>query len=128
LVDLFRVLKGGGNNFGIVTCFTMSTFPSRPIWGGLAVRPVSVIPEAVDALVDFTAKNHEDVDSTLQLVFACHPRFGGNVAITLCNNVAGVEVPPVLKKSVELPEVMNNFGMTTVQDMLPLASMPNGYL
>ncbi|EQB55635.1 hypothetical protein CGLO_04413 [Colletotrichum gloeosporioides Cg-14] len=30
--DLFRVLKGGGNNFGIVTRFDMETFPSKAIW------------------------------------------------------------------------------------------------
>ncbi|KAF2684251.1 FAD-binding domain-containing protein [Lentithecium fluviatile CBS 122367] len=33
--DLFRALKGGGNNFGIVTRFTFPTFPSINIWSGM---------------------------------------------------------------------------------------------
>ncbi|KEY71816.1 hypothetical protein S7711_09025 [Stachybotrys chartarum IBT 7711] len=32
--DLFRALKGGANNFGIVTSFTLPCFPSRGIWFG----------------------------------------------------------------------------------------------
>lgn len=32
--DLFRVLKGGGNNFGIVTRFDMTTLPFKSIWDG----------------------------------------------------------------------------------------------
>ena len=29
--DLFRALKGGGNNFGIVTRFDMVTFPAHDV-------------------------------------------------------------------------------------------------
>jgi hypothetical protein len=33
-VDLHKALKGGGNNFGIVTRFDVRTFPQGPIWSG----------------------------------------------------------------------------------------------
>ncbi|KAF3061308.1 Bifunctional solanapyrone synthase [Daldinia childiae] len=33
--DLWRSLRGGMNNFGIVTSFKMKTFKSGPIWGGI---------------------------------------------------------------------------------------------
>ncbi|KAF2269735.1 FAD-binding domain-containing protein [Lojkania enalia] len=32
--SLFAALKGGQNNFGIVTRFDLKTFPQGPIWGG----------------------------------------------------------------------------------------------
>lgn len=32
--DLFFALKGGFNNFGIVTQFTLKTFPQGQVWGG----------------------------------------------------------------------------------------------
>lgn len=68
MIDLFRCLKGGGNNFGIVTSFQMSTIPSGPVWGGLALRPLDVFPAAADALVEFTAKSVRDPASNMQLV------------------------------------------------------------
>ncbi|PVI04939.1 FAD binding domain-containing protein [Periconia macrospinosa] len=32
--DLFAALKGGQNNFGIVTRFDLRSFPAGPVWGG----------------------------------------------------------------------------------------------
>jgi hypothetical protein len=33
--DIYRALKGGGNNFGIVTQVDVHTVPQGPIWGGM---------------------------------------------------------------------------------------------
>lgn len=37
--DLWRALKGGSNNFGIVTRFTARSFPSAKIWSGFLYMP-----------------------------------------------------------------------------------------
>jgi len=37
--DLWRALKGGSNNFGIVTRFTTRSFPSTKIWSGFLYMP-----------------------------------------------------------------------------------------
>lgn len=37
--DLWRALKGGSNNFGIVTRFTARSFPSTKIWSGFLYMP-----------------------------------------------------------------------------------------
>jgi FAD/FMN-containing dehydrogenase len=37
--DLWRALKGGANNFGIVTRFTANAFPSKDIWSGFLYIP-----------------------------------------------------------------------------------------
>ena len=38
--DLFRSLKGGSNNFGVVTRFDMETFKQGPYWGGAVINPI----------------------------------------------------------------------------------------
>ncbi|KAI0378557.1 hypothetical protein F5Y04DRAFT_261693 [Hypomontagnella monticulosa] len=125
--DLFRVLKGGSNNFGIVTQFTMRTFPSGPIWGGYVVRPMEIMPAAAEAIVNFTAGTSKDLDSSLNISLCYVPRFGGNVVVAICNNVAGVENPPAFHEFQKMPEIINNFKMTTLQEVLPYASLPPNY-
>ncbi|EME84612.1 uncharacterized protein MYCFIDRAFT_117579, partial [Pseudocercospora fijiensis CIRAD86] len=49
--DLFRALKGGSNNFGVVTEFRLRTFPVDDFWGGLAYYDFSAADEH---LVEFT--------------------------------------------------------------------------
>lgn len=55
------------------------------------------------------------------------PRFGGGVAISLCNNMAAIENPPALQKTLALPETLNNFKTTTLQEILTYASLPPDY-
>ncbi|KAK0229786.1 hypothetical protein EDD85DRAFT_123625 [Armillaria nabsnona] len=40
--DLFFSLKGGGNNFGVVTRFTLKTFPQGNIWGRHVVNIITI--------------------------------------------------------------------------------------
>lgn len=53
--DLWRALKGGSNNFGIVTRFTARSFPSAKIWSGFLYMPAC---QAAKVLAAF----HECVD------------------------------------------------------------------
>ncbi|KAJ6488794.1 FAD dependent oxidoreductase [Mycena sanguinolenta] len=57
--DLFFALKGGQNNFGIVTQFTLKTFPQGQVWGGLITYTLAQIP-AVSAAVAQFASNVTD--------------------------------------------------------------------
>ncbi|KAA1474561.1 FAD-binding domain-containing protein [Dentipellis sp. KUC8613] len=51
--DLWFALRGGFNNFGIVTKFTLKTFEQTEIWGGTVVVPSSGLDAAVDAIAAF---------------------------------------------------------------------------
>ena len=50
--DLWLALKGGSNNFGIVTRFDIRTFPQSRFWGGLTVCPGSTADEHFRAYAD----------------------------------------------------------------------------
>ncbi|KAK0229779.1 FAD-binding domain-containing protein [Armillaria nabsnona] len=54
--DLFFSLKGGGNNYGIVTRFTLKTHPQGAVWGGLASYNASYISAFTTASVKFCSE------------------------------------------------------------------------
>ncbi|ORY08724.1 FAD binding domain-containing protein [Clohesyomyces aquaticus] len=52
--DLYQVLKGGGNSYGIVTAYTMVAHPQGKVWGGNLVFTGDKAPKMLAALRDFT--------------------------------------------------------------------------
>lgn len=48
--DLFWALKGGGNNFGIVTKFTLKTYAIPSVGTGLLAFPATQIPAFISAI------------------------------------------------------------------------------
>lgn len=60
--DLLRAMKGGSNNFGVVTRFTAHTFPSANIWSGFLYMPPSQAPKVLlnfQAFLDRTITSEE---------------------------------------------------------------------
>lgn len=54
--DLWRVLKGGGNNFGIVTRFTLRSFPYAPVWtAGIVTLAAFQYEKSLNAYHDYLA-------------------------------------------------------------------------
>ena len=51
--DLFQALKGGSNNFGIVTRFDLFAFKSGDLWGGVVVYPNNTASQQISAFIDF---------------------------------------------------------------------------
>ncbi|KAF9038019.1 FAD-binding domain-containing protein [Panaeolus papilionaceus] len=51
--ELFFGLKGGQNNFGIVTKFTLKTFPQTQVWGGIITILEAFFNDVRDATVNF---------------------------------------------------------------------------
>jgi len=52
--DLFWALRGGGNNFGIVTRFDMQTIPARRIYGGTTIYPPASCDNLLDAVTAYS--------------------------------------------------------------------------
>jgi len=115
--DLFRALKGGSNNFGIVTKFTMKAIESDRVWGGMAFLPKDVIPQATDALVHFTDNLERDVNNNLVVIFTHMPDFKDVVIGTLYANMIGEEKPAAFDEWLALPEMMNTYKNTTIAEM-----------
>jgi len=55
--DLFFGLKGGFNNFGIVTKFVLKTFPQTEVWGGLVTYTADKLDQVNAATYKFSQNN-----------------------------------------------------------------------
>lgn len=125
--DLFRALKGGGNNFGIVSRFTMGTLPISPVWGGVSLKPKSGLSTACQALVDFTANASDDPDSTMIFVAANQPQYGGEGIMTLTFNASGIEKPKAFDQFMSLPETFSRYQTGPVQEILSFCELPRNF-
>ena len=63
--DLFRALKGGANNFGLVTAFSFSTIPYTEILGGSIVYSTNHSAEVFDAFSNIAAARNYDVHASI---------------------------------------------------------------
>ncbi|OAQ59558.2 FAD binding domain-containing protein [Pochonia chlamydosporia 170] len=59
--DLFVAIKGGANNFGIVTRWDIKTISKGKIWGGGVIYPNATVPAQLDAFTKW--KNPANFDS-----------------------------------------------------------------
>ncbi|RYP48697.1 hypothetical protein DL768_005477 [Monosporascus sp. mg162] len=59
--DLFWALKGGANNFGIVTQFRTTTFPINQVWGGVQVYTLEQMPDVLRAYEKYHTAPNKDL-------------------------------------------------------------------
>lgn len=65
--DIFWALRGGGNNFGIVTNFKLVTFPLGLMWGGQRVYLEDSFSVAMDAIYKFTVSGSVEDEDAAQI-------------------------------------------------------------
>jgi hypothetical protein len=71
--DLWRALKGGSNNFGIVTRFTARAFPSSKIWSGFLYMHSSQAPKVLSSFHNVVSRVINDDQGEPYDEFAAGP-------------------------------------------------------
>ncbi|KAF4253736.1 hypothetical protein KXX29_005877 [Aspergillus fumigatus] len=134
--DLWRALKGGSNNFGIVPRFTVRCFPSTQIWSGFMYAPNSQSTKALMALHE-SAKHADSricgaaVDTHAAAPIACFTYIQGLGMHAVTVHLAYTKPPEEPKKwptitsaVIEMsgtcaPGQRWSFGTTTIKNDLP---------
>ena len=64
--DLFLALKGGSNNFGIVTRFDLQGLTQGNFWGGAIQYPASSDDAQIDAFAEWMSPKNSDPHSEVE--------------------------------------------------------------
>ncbi|KAI1759337.1 hypothetical protein GGR53DRAFT_513877 [Hypoxylon sp. FL1150] len=115
--DLFRALKGGTNNFGIVTSFTMRTIPCKKIWGGVSMMSKQYIPDMIRVTADFTTNLPNYPESSLIATINYSPQIKDIVAGGALVQTQGVEDSPAYAEWSKLPKMMDTTKLKSILDM-----------
>ncbi|PYI00583.1 FAD-binding domain-containing protein [Aspergillus sclerotiicarbonarius CBS 121057] len=112
--DLYWALRGGGNNFGIVTRFDLTTHTQGLMWGGSRVWLENYQASILQALVDFGNESPSDPNAALIVSVA--------YAEGLYLFVADLEYA----KPVANPPIFDGFNSTgALEDTMAIRSLSN---
>lgn len=119
--DLFWALKGGGNNFGIVTRFDISTIPITAAFTGITAWGGDVFPQYIKAIADFITPGGGIDDPLTQI--------NPTVSITPPNGTLQALNIPFVAGTTTNPASLQNFTAITptiFNDLGPRANWASG--
>ncbi|KAL4730994.1 hypothetical protein ACLX1H_003036 [Fusarium chlamydosporum] len=109
--DLFWALKGGSNNFGIVTKFRLATFPSEQVYAG--VYSVADIQGFLKAVANFSAFNTDPLAHIVPQVIAVDEETTIGGAILFYDSDSNPE-PECFRPFFDLTAISNTFEKKTL--------------
>lgn len=126
--DLFTALKGGGNNFGIVTRFDLMAFPASPIWSGSVTYPEGDDPSVHVSALKRWVDNVETYQNGSTVVFwAYRPQLKETIIIKGMADVGGRPNPPIFDEFLSIPGNTSGSSAVTNMSTYALGTQADGY-
>jgi FAD/FMN-containing dehydrogenase len=126
--DLFTVLKGGGNNFGIVTALKFRTFPYKGMWGGLVTYLSTTIDAQFKALVNFADSMDKHVKGAVIVMPAYLSAVGIDLVANAYDYADPVAKPPAYDEFMAIPgNISDTTGLKNMSTLAKELEQPNTY-
>ncbi|KAK2598312.1 hypothetical protein N8I77_011735 [Diaporthe amygdali] len=127
--DLFKALKGGGSNFGIVTRFDLSAFHAPKLWGGAVSYNKTAGPELINSMVDFVDNVENDQASSSIIFWTYQPALQDTIVIAAYENTDGVVAGPSFDKYLAISgNLSSTMRVTNISDLAHELEQPTGYI
>lgn len=113
--DLFKALKGGSSNFGIVTSYVIRPFPLGGIWGGnMNYLAEATVDQQLKAFNEFAGNEKFDTNAAVQMSIAFAPSIG-NVFVDQAFYALPQVNPPALQPFTNIqPQAGNETALSTL--------------
>ncbi|KAF2681995.1 FAD-binding domain-containing protein [Lentithecium fluviatile CBS 122367] len=121
--DLFWALKGGGNNFGIITKITTRTHPISMVWGGYRVYAADQLPAVLSAFATYQ-DTVDDPDANLLLSIPLSNLTRSGFILNLVYFRPLVE-PAALRAFSNIPHVVDMTKVQRYEELLGSAPLPD---
>jgi FAD/FMN-containing dehydrogenase len=126
--DLFTVLKGGGNNFGVVTALKFRTFPYKGMWGGLVTYLSTTIDAQFKALANFANNMDKHVKGAVIVMPAYMSAVGIDLVANTYDYADPVVKPPAYDEFMAIPgNVSDATGLKNMSTLAKELEQPNTY-
>lgn len=116
--DLFTVLKGGNNNFGIVTQFKFRTFAYNGMWGGLVIYPETTIQDHFKALINFSNNVDKNPKSAAIVMPVYQSSVGADLILNAYDHAEPVVRPAAFDEFFSIPgNISDTTALTNMSDL-----------
>lgn len=109
--DLWLALKGGSNNFAVVTRFFFLTFSQGDVWGGNIFYDISTFPQHLKAFNNFDLSDGYD-ENAIVIVSAGYTAAGSAVVNTLEYTKPVINPPSLAPFTAIQPQFTNTMRIT----------------
>ncbi|KAM0793814.1 hypothetical protein BDR22DRAFT_895877 [Usnea florida] len=117
--DLWLALKGGSNNFGVVTRFDLRTFKQGDIWAGFIYNPIETWPAQIQAFTEMNAESEYDPYASLINSYGYSAASGG---MAVANNIVYTKpqpYPAIFKPYTDIqPQLLNSLQIQNLTNYL----------
>lgn len=126
--DLFKALKGGGSNFGVVTRFDMKAIDAGLFWGGLVTYKATQTDAFVNAYHKWTNNIENYTNGSVIPFWSYMPDIDDDVILLAYEDVNGVEAAPAFDDFMAIGDMVSStMRITTHKELADELEIAEGY-